>query len=145
MGNCQAIRPKGLIVLPNGDLHKCWDTVSETKLKLGSVFNLEEFFNADLYKRWMNWTPFENNICSDCILLPCCTGFCAYKHLFGELTSGEAGSIPCPSWKYNVNERLFLRAQKRGFVTTDDWDEKKSPTSEVYKDDLLLANKLSQN
>lgn len=129
LGNCQAVRPKGMIVLPNGDLHKCWDTVASSDMKVGTIFALPEFFNGEQHQRWLQWTPFQVEACRQCAMLPNCMGFCSYKHLHREMTLGEAGSIPCPSWKYNLNERLFLRAKARGFVSAADWDETHSPTA----------------
>ena len=26
-GNCGAVKPGGFVILPTGDVHKCWDTV----------------------------------------------------------------------------------------------------------------------
>ena len=66
--------------------------------------------------------------CQACRMLPICVGFCAYKHLHTELTRGEAASVPCPSWRFNLHERLFLRAEKKGVVTREMWDESLSPT-----------------
>ncbi len=130
LGNCQAGRPKGMIILPNGDLHKCWDTVGDPSLKSGSIFDIEGFRNGGNHARWLAWNPFKDKTCAGCSILPCCVGFCAYKHLFNDLTRGEAASVPCPSWKFNLNERLFLRAEKKGAVTRDMWDEARSPTVE---------------
>lgn len=128
LGNCQAVRPKGVIVLPNGDLHKCWDTVSESDLKVGSIFFMDKFHEGAGHRTWLDYSPMKIEMCRQCVLLPSCSGFCAYRHLFNHLTHGEAASIPCPSWRYNINERLFLRAEKRGFVSRDDWDETRSPS-----------------
>jgi uncharacterized protein len=128
LGNCQAVRPRGMIVLPDGDLHKCWDTVGEPSLRAGSIFDLDGFVNGGVHLQWMSWTPFANETCKACSILPSCVGFCAYKHLHNNLTRGEAASVPCPSWKFNINERLFLRAEKKGVVTRDLWDEELSPT-----------------
>jgi uncharacterized protein len=128
LGNCQAVRPNGMIVLPNGDLHKCWDTVGDPALKSGSIFDLDGFQNGGLHAKWLQWTPFTDKSCKACSILPSCVGFCAYKHLFTDLTRGEAASVPCPSWKFNLHERLFLRAEKKGVVTRDMWDEALSPT-----------------
>ena len=128
LGNCQAVRPGGMIVLPNGDLHKCWDTVGDPQLKSGSIFDIEAFRDGGPHARWLRWTPFAAESCSACNLLPSCVGFCAYKHLFTNLTRGEAASVPCPSWKFNLHERLFLRAEKKGVVTRDTWDDALSPT-----------------
>ena len=128
LGNCQAVRPKGMIILPNGDLHKCWDTVGDPQLKSGTIFDVEGFQNDSTHAQWLRWTPFAAEDCQACRILPICVGFCAYKHLHTDLTRGEAASVPCPSWRFNLHERLFLRAEKKGVVTSEMWDESLSPT-----------------
>ncbi len=128
-GNCQAIRPNGLLLSPNGDLHKCWDTVSDPTMKVGTIFEVDKVEDDPLYQRWLDWTPFANDVCRNCKILPNCAGSCAYKFIHSDKTMGEAGALPCPSWKFNINERLFLRAEKTGVVQSDDWDPEKSATS----------------
>lgn len=120
MGNCQAVRRNGLLLAANGDLHKCWDTMHDPSLKVGTIFETENIEAHPLFQRWMQWTPFANPVCSSCKILPICTGFCGYKFVHPDKTRGEAGSLPCPSWKFNFNERIFLRAEKMGLVRRDE-------------------------
>ncbi|WP_437834224.1 TIGR04463 family radical SAM/SPASM RiPP maturase [Sorangium sp. So ce1153] len=121
-GTCAAVRPGGFVVLPNGDLHKCWDTVSWPERRVGTIFNLEALPANEALLRWMRWTPFVNETCKNCKLLPNCAGACAYKFVHADLTRGEAAVLPCPSWKYNIKERLLNRALAVGAVTADDFD-----------------------
>jgi uncharacterized protein len=121
-GLCGALRPRGLVIAPNGDLHKCWDTISMPDRKVGTIFDIDSLRANPRAQAWARWTPFDNDGCRDCRLLPNCAGACAHKTINADQTSGAAASIPCPSWKYNVNERLVLMAEKRGLLGADDYD-----------------------
>jgi uncharacterized protein len=121
-GICAAIRPKGFVVAPSGDLHKCWDTISMPSQRVGTVFDLRSLDHDERVMKWVRWTPFAHSSCLNCKILPNCAGSCAHKFVNPEQMRGEGASLPCPSWKYNINERLVLMAQQRGELTTEDYD-----------------------
>jgi uncharacterized protein len=121
-GLCGAMRPKGFVIAPNGDLHKCWDTITLADQKIGTVFHLDALKTDERHLAWLRWTPFDNETCRNCRILPNCAGSCAHKFVNPEQTRGEGGSLPCPSWKYNINERLVLTAERRGAIGADDYD-----------------------
>jgi uncharacterized protein len=77
---------------------------------------------SELAMRWLKWTPFVNETCKNCKLLPNCAGACAYKFVHTGAQRGEAAVLPCPSWKYNMKERLVLRAVGMNMITRDDYD-----------------------
>ena len=139
LGLCTAVKPNSYVVVPNGDLHKCWDTVMDSRLRVGSVMGNTRKKDIGTEAMWNNWSPFENEVCGSCQLLPACGGACAFKFVHNDYASGEAGKLPCPSLKFNMAEQLFLRAKARGFVTDDDWHQKNSPT--VNDDGLLTGNR----
>ena len=95
-------------------------------------------------QQWLNWTPFANETCKNCKILPNCAGACAYKFVHSEDTRGEAAVLPCPSWKYNIKERLLLRAVKMGAITLNDYDpeEVKTNPSELCTDMYISGNAL---
>lgn len=121
-GLCVAIRPRGFVVAPNGDVHKCTSTISMPHLRVGSVFDGESLEADVRVQEWMHWTPFENAACKGCKLLPTCTGSCAHKFVNADQTRGEAASLPCPSWKYQIKERLIMLAVKNGTIRQDDFN-----------------------
>ncbi|MHA6261771.1 radical SAM protein [Arenibacterium sp. CAU 1754] len=139
LGLCTAVKPNSYVVVPNGDLHKCWDTVMDSGLRVGSVISAPRKSDAGTENMWNEWSPFENEVCSSCKLLPACGGACAFKFVHNDYASGEAGKLPCPSLKFNMAEQLFLRAKARGFVSQDDWDKESSPT--VKDDGMLTGNR----
>ena len=122
MGVCGAIRPKGLVIVPNGDIHKCWDTVTMPEHRVGTIFKPEFLRYDERVLQWIRWTPFDNENCTQCKLLPTCAGSCAHKFINPDQTSGEAASLPCPSWKYTIKERLILFAQQSGLISREDYD-----------------------
>lgn len=121
-GLCAAVKPKGFVVAPNGDLHKCWDTIQTPDRKVGTVFDIDALNTDQLMLEWIRWTPFDNATCTNCKILPNCAGACAHKFVNADQTLGEAGSIPCPSWKYNIKELLVFRAVHSGAITSDDYN-----------------------
>ena len=140
LGLCTAVKPNSYVVVPNGDLHKCWDTVMDPALRVGSVMGGHpRGSDTRTEAMWNAWSPFENDVCGNCQLLPACAGACAFKFVHNDYASGETGKLPCPSIKFNMAEQLFLRAKARGFVSDDDWDQKNSPT--VKGDGMLTGNR----
>jgi uncharacterized protein len=127
-GVCGALRPKGYVVLPSGDVHKCWDTVASPDQRVGTVFDMDALATDERTLRWEQWSPFDNATCRSCTILPNCAGSCAHKFLNPDQTRGEAGSLPCPSWKYNINERLLLMAERSGAITADDYEPEQART-----------------
>jgi uncharacterized protein len=122
-GLCGAMRPKGFVVIPNGDLHKCWDTVTIPQMKIGTIFDVDAATASDRAHEWAEWTPFDNSSCRSCKLLPSCAGSCAHKFINPEQTLGEAGALPCPPWKYQLKERVISLAVRQGVICKSDFDE----------------------
>ena len=123
LGVCSALRPNDYIVVPSGDVHKCWDTVSFPHKKVGTVFDLDELLGIKenlARQRWDEFDPFSNEICSSCKLLPNCSSYCAHKFVYPEDAAGDS-VLPCPPMKYSLNERLVLKAEKEGVITRSDY------------------------
>ncbi|MEM7339389.1 MAG: radical SAM protein [Actinomycetota bacterium] len=121
-GICGAVRPNGFVVLANGELHKCWDTVADSSHAVGHITNEGALGDNARAQHWLEWTPFDEKGCQDCTLLPTCAGACAHKFVNPPATAGEAATSPCPSWKYNIVEQLAFKALEAGTITMDDVD-----------------------
>jgi uncharacterized protein len=119
MGLCGAVRPKALVIAPTGELHRCWDTVAFSHQSVGHILDTASLEHHPINQMWKNWSPFQYSSCCNCTILPTCAGACAYKFVHSTETQGEAASLPCPSWKFNIKEKLLHSAQLRGFITTD--------------------------
>lgn len=139
LGMCTAVRPSAFVIVPNGDLHKCWDTVMDPGKRVGTLTGKRRRTDAGTEALWNGWSPFENHVCSDCKLLPACAGACAFKFVHNDYASGEAAKLPCPSLKFNMAEQLFQRARSLGHVDDNDWDPDRSPT--VGEDGLLTGDR----
>jgi uncharacterized protein len=124
LGICAAVRPNDYIVVPSGDVHKCWDTVSFPEKRVGTVFDLERLFlkSHPTHQRWERFDPFENEICYSCKILPNCASYCAHKFVYSEDAKGHS-VLPCPPLKYSLNERLLMRAEQEGLITAADYDQ----------------------
>lgn len=125
-GLCVASSETGFVMGPQGEIHRCWETLHDKKKEVGTIFDM----NAALYgaesQKWLQFDPFDNPVCSGCKVAPMCAGFCAYKFIHPDSTNGEAGSLPCPKWKFNTAEYIFMLAESMGYVTPLDWDENQS-------------------
>ena len=105
MGVCAAARKNGMVLSPNGDVHKCWETVTMNQYRIGNITDP----SFDLYlsaKDWTEWSPFKEQLCLDCRILPNCMGMCTYRFRFKENYSGNSAKTPCPSLKYNIEDKL---------------------------------------
>jgi uncharacterized protein len=127
-GLCGALRPRGFVVVSNGDLHKCWDTVSMPQARVGTIFDTNVVDDNEQSKAWAQWSPFQNNSCRNCKLLPSCAGSCAHKLINPNQTLGEAASLPCPSWKYHIKERIVMIAERTGTITAKDYERSEVST-----------------
>lgn len=109
LGMCAAIKPSGLVVLPNGDVHKCWNTVSDPMQRVCTVETLSGVKQKKAVEKWLSWSPFSMRKCKDCNILPLCAGACANRSMMGN-------DSPCVSLKENIQERLLLYAQQKGAI-----------------------------
>jgi uncharacterized protein len=114
---CGAIKQTAWVVTPTGDLHKCWNTVNESDKRVGNIFDEERIFsepNAN-HDIWLSWTPFQDPICRTCTTLPLCSGNCAYRFVHADEMK-TPDERPCPSWKYNLKDKLVMLAVDRKLV-----------------------------
>lgn len=116
MGLCGATKPKGYVIVPNGDIHKCWETVSFTERRIGHVSDGNFSLANDKKALWEQWSPFKNDTCRSCAILPNCVGFCSYKHLYKSEYAGNSALLPCPSIKFNIKERILDFVEKSGIL-----------------------------
>ncbi len=105
VGICTASRPNGYVILPNGDIHRCWETVSDTDKKTGILSNGYDAKRLDLERNWSGWSPFMEKDCVDCKILPNCAGYCAYRFIYKREFNGHS-KVPCPALKYNIKGKL---------------------------------------
>jgi uncharacterized protein len=107
---CGAISPKCLLVLPGGDVHKCWCTVGQKELSVGRLADGAYQADRGVELRWLAYTPFAKE-CEECAVLPMCMGGCPYLTLYGDRAAGAANT--CESLKHNIHELIPVIAQSR--------------------------------
>lgn len=110
---CAAIKPNGFVILPNGDVHKCWNTVSDPSQRVCTVETLEEAEKTGVSKKWLSWSPFSEEDCRQCPVLPACTGACANRVMMGR-------GAPCTSIRENIREKLLLYSVYHKAIKEDD-------------------------
>lgn len=107
MGMCGASKKNGYVIVSNGDIHKCWETVSNSEYRIGNILNASPI-HLEAASKWSDWTPFVEEKCRKCAVLPNCLGFCRYHFIYKENYSGKSKESMCPSLKYQLPERLLL-------------------------------------
>jgi uncharacterized protein len=112
-GICAAVRPNGFVILPNGEVHKCWNTVSDPSQSLCGIDEIDGVWDSPLQKEWLDYDPLHSPECGGCKFLANCAGGCANKARTGY-------SDPCVSLKYNMREMLTLYAVSKGEIKPED-------------------------
>lgn len=82
MLSCAATVMNGMVVLPDGELLRCWDEIGDpSHPPYGSIFTSDRPAHPALVP-WMSWDPYSPGLpCYDCRMLPTCGGGCPYMWL----------------------------------------------------------------
>lgn len=119
-GLCVAAAAGGYVIAGNGDVHKCWETAHDANRRIGTIFEPEGLRSSVASSLWREWTPFDNDTCSSCKILPMCGGHCAQRFVYAN---ANKTALPCPSWKWNTAEYVFSRALSLGVVKQHHWQD----------------------
>lgn len=105
---CGSSKPLWWTIAPNGDLHKCWDTVNDRRAAVGNVRDLGPVDGRE--RRWAEWSPFEHAKCQACAVMPLCMGGCAHNAFLKD------GEPQCEPWKAGLAEaiRVWVEDQQLG-------------------------------
>lgn len=105
---CGAVAPRSMMILPNGEVHKCWTTIGMSEMAVGRL-------TADGYKsnrgeeyKWLAYNPIKRE-CEGCHILPLCMGGCPYLNMYPNLVSGPLNV--CESLRDNIEDVMQLVAQ----------------------------------
>jgi uncharacterized protein len=113
MVGCGSISPHTIAIDAKGMLHKCWipvgnDSEAFAQLNLDSSGNGNSDNDAkkdlpkDNLSKWLAYNPFDYEKCRECTMLPSCMGGCPW------VVIGMKQEPECPTWKYNIKERVWL-------------------------------------
>ncbi|WDL97929.1 radical SAM/SPASM domain-containing protein [Alicyclobacillus sp. ALC3] len=101
------------VIAPNGDLHKCWDTINEADQAVGNINRME--FNEQAIDKWVSWGPMMFSKCRECKVLPLCMGGCAHVAF-----NRENGEPECSEWKFGLHEALSVWIKEKLSGTLDE-------------------------
>jgi uncharacterized protein len=109
---CPAVKATSELISGTGKIFSCTDhpLVPQTELTaaLGHISqdDLPVFRPAGEFDGWYDEVEQGKSWCRDCVFLPTCGGSCP--------KAWHEGNPPCPSYKYNVQGRLDLAAERIG-------------------------------
>lgn len=101
---CGAIGKNSLLIHPNGDIYKCWNTLGNKIECLGNIN--DESYSLSKDNKWTLYDPIEREQCKNCKVLPICMSGCPYNRL-GEFNKGT--DAHCSIWKYNLPDLIRLK------------------------------------
>ncbi len=91
---CTASFPSDKVIGPDGRLYKCYNGIYE-KEDYGSIID-EKMRNMRSFFKYVNYSPFDDKACQNCLVFPICKGGCPYERI--------RGNKECLSYKYNLKE-----------------------------------------
>ena len=99
-----AVRTNELAVGSRGELYKCRDTVGNALEVVGNIRDYHQL-NGRLHK-WLNYDPFSDPECRECVALPVCMGGCA-RYSMNTLQHENR----CGTFRHNHQERILAYLQ----------------------------------
>ncbi len=98
--HCMAMRLNDFVVGSDGNLYKCWESTGNISEAVG---NIQDYRNLNsLAQKWLNYSPFEDEECCNCIALPICMGGCTYRAKSHYLHKDR-----CDTFRYAYQEQLL--------------------------------------
>lgn len=104
---CMVVDESAEVFDAHGNISTCWDvpyTTSyfNTPYVSGNLRQVEKVDTSNaIMRHWYDEIPTNDTWCKKCTFLPVCGGSCPKEWNFG--------TPACPSFKFNIDERLFLR------------------------------------
>lgn len=92
------VSPYSLVVDPDGNIHKCWETIHEGK---EAISHVSQGFKIESHQPYMDYDRSQlNEICSSCKYLPVCDKLsCSHQAL-------KEGMPDCTPWKTKTEDSL---------------------------------------
>ncbi len=112
---CDALCKNSFVVEPDGKLYKCWGEVGSSKANIGKI-NADGSiaFNHRL-DSWLAYSPFEDEECKNCKILPLCMGGCVFNSILCDKLRASPVKKPCRCipLRYNLEDMVKLVAERR--------------------------------
>ena len=103
---CSSINLNSFLVDHEGYLYKCWCDVGNIQHSIGNIKNLNNDFKLSNLKNYksntklLTYSPFNNNECINCKILPICMGGCP------KIATKNPNNNDCVCWKYNIDKLI---------------------------------------
>ncbi len=96
--NCGADAISSKVIAPDGSLYKCWHDMSDKNMSIGNIKDMSDVTDKNIMTQvnYLLFTPFKNEECLRCNVLPLCMGGCPTV----------SNSCSCQKWKYGLIESL---------------------------------------
>jgi len=92
------VSPYGIVIDPEGNVHKCWETIHDEKL---SIHHVHEGYDMERFKKYLNYDRFEvHKDCHNCPYIPVC------DQLSCSIQTEESTKPPCTYWKTRTESVL---------------------------------------
>lgn len=98
--SCGATGLSGFVVDPDGQLHKCQETVGINEEVVGTIFKGPKLNNT--FFKWVNYSALDSKKCLNCKVLPQCMGWCPIQ----KRKDPTVGS--CHRYRFNIINNLEL-------------------------------------
>ncbi|MDI3478454.1 MAG: uncharacterized protein PWQ59_1979 [Thermoanaerobacterium sp.] len=118
---CSATKNNNFVISPEGNIYKCVTFAGDTAFRDGylDTNNAEIKLNYNTIA-WTSWSPFKDEKCSNCYLLPFCYGGCPYNSILKELRREDKYMRPAVNvnCKGNVLKELefFIMQKYRNYM-----------------------------
>ena len=96
---CTAVRASDLVIGSEGELYKCYESAGTPGEVIGNIKDYRAL-NSKV-RKWLDYSPFRNSECLNCIALPVCMGGCPH-HAFDLQLHDER----CGTFRHNHLERI---------------------------------------
>lgn len=103
---CMAMRKSEFVVGARGEMYKCWKSVGTRSERVGSLLESSTSEDKTNIKKWLDYSPFKNQECRQCIALPVCMGGCARLALDPVLYPDS-----CNTFRFEHEERVLQFVQ----------------------------------
>nr|HID59180.1 radical SAM protein [Desulfobacterales bacterium] len=109
-GGCTATGTNCLLIIPNGEIYRCWNTIGDERERIGHILRPIKLHHN--LTKWLAWTPFEEEKCRRCNILPLCMqSGCPYREI--AVDGVVRSTNKCSPWRYNLEKILKLAYQQR--------------------------------
>lgn len=113
---CTAVRANDLVVGSRGELYKCYESIGNPSEVIGHISDYKE--PGSRAAKWLQYDPFSDPECTECIALPVCMGGCAHHGLDASQYSNR-----CDTFRHTYQEQVSRFAEKtpqgRVFIPLD--------------------------